>query len=58
MNKYITDKFAAALTSINEQIETQNELRSSFPAHSKEYENSLKEELKLQNKKSELLRDL
>lgn len=58
MSKYITDKYFEALTSINKEIEKHAELRSSLPINSKEYRNNLEEEIKLENKKSELLRDL
>ena len=54
---YEADTYAQALAEINLQLEKQNRLTSQFPKHSKEYRDSLRQEIKLLETKSKILKE-
>lgn len=54
---YVTDKFKQALEKVNLELEKQQAIQASFPKHSKEAQNALKQELKLNQDKLKLIQN-
>ena len=57
LSTYVADTYAQALELINHELERQNRLTSEFPKHSKEYRDSLRQEISLLESKSKLLKE-
>lgn len=56
LSAYVADAYTQALEKVNFQLEEQNSITSKFPKHSKEYRNSLAEEIKLLKSKEDILK--
>ncbi|UQX56051.1 phage tail tip lysozyme [Cytobacillus pseudoceanisediminis] len=54
---YISDKYKQALESVNLQLEKQRAIKAKFPQHSKEYQNALKNEIKLLDQQKKLIQE-
>lgn len=55
LSTYVADEYANALEKVNYALERQNRLTSEFPEHSKEYRDSLRQEIKLLKDKENIL---
>lgn len=54
---YVTDKFKKALESLNLELAEQDSIQSRYSKHSKEYQKSLQDELKLLYDKKDLIKE-
>src|SRR5699024_6349618 len=55
--RYIADRYKEALEALNLELDKQNRATSKYPDYSKQYRNSLQNEIKLLKNKQGLLKD-